>query len=122
MADKNFEVIEGWIGHGRRDTLIEPLKPVDDGLHIDMGKRGLYEWWYFDAHLDSGHTLVVFFYAANPNPGMQAKPGVEIVLLNPDGKRIQKFFTYPRSDFSASPHLPEVTIGRNTLRVTQQAN
>ena len=122
MPDKSVEVIEGWSGPGRRDTLIEPLKPVDDGLHIDIGKRGLYEWWYFDAHLDSGHTLVVFFYAANPNPGRQGKPGVEIVLLKPDGNRIQKFFAYPRSEFSASRKIPKVTIGGNTLRVEQQAN
>jgi hypothetical protein len=122
MSDKNSSVFEGWTGPGRRDTLIEPLKAVDDALHITPGKRGLYEWWYFDAHLDSGHTLVVFFYAANPNPGLQGKIGVEIVLLNPDGKRIQKFFAYPQSKFNASKDKPEVTIGANTLRVTQQDN
>jgi hypothetical protein len=119
MAEKNFEVIEGWTGPGRRDDRIEPLPSVDDGLHIDLGKRGQYEWWYFDAHLDSGHTLVVFFYAANPNPGLQGKAGIEIVLLNPDGKRIQKFFPYSNSEFTASRLKPEITIGGNTLRVNQ---
>ena len=66
---------------------IEPLKPEEDGLHIDMPRKGMYEWWYFDAHMETGHTVVVFFYAANPNPGPAGKAGVEIVVLRPDGKR-----------------------------------
>jgi hypothetical protein len=116
----NTKVVEGWTGPGRCDARIEPLPLSDDGLHIDMGKRGLYEWWYFDAHLDSGHTLVVFFHASNPNPGLTGKTGIEIVLLRPDGKRVQRFIPYPKSDFSAARDKPEVTIGRNTLRVTTQ--
>lgn len=120
MADRTA-VIEGWTGPGRQDSHIEILQPSDDGLHIDMGKRGLYEWWYFDAHLDSGHTIVVFFHASNPNPGRRGKTGIEVVLLRPDGKRVQKFFPYSRSRFSAARDKPEVTIGGNTLRVEQQA-
>jgi hypothetical protein len=119
MANKVIEVIEGWTGPGRRDSLIERLQPKDDGLHMDMGKRGMYEWWYFDAHLDSGHTIVVFFHASNPNPGLAGKTGVEIVLLRPDGKRIQKFIAYDRSDFAAARDKPEVRIGENTLKVEQ---
>ena len=98
MPDKG-KVIEGWTGPGKRDSLIHPLEPTDDGLHIDMGKRGMYEWWYFDAHLNTGHTIVIFFHAANPNPGLQGKTGIEIVLLRPDGKRIQRFIAYDRSSF-----------------------
>ena len=80
----------------------------------------MYEWWYFDAHLDSGHTLVVFFHAKNPNPGLQGKTGIEIVLLRPDGERVQKFIPYSKSDFSAAQDKPEVTIGQNTLRVVKR--
>ena len=119
MPDK-AKVIEGWTGPGKRDALIQPLKPIDDGLHIDMGKRGMYEWWYFDAHLNTGHTIVVFFHAANPNPGTQGKTGIEIVLLRPDGKRIQRFFAHDRSSFFAAREKPEVTMGGNTIRVEQQ--
>lgn len=114
------KVIEGWTGPGRRDPVIEPLKPVDDGLHMDVGKRGVYEWWYFDAHFDNGYTLVVFFHASNPNPGLAGKTGMEIVLLRPDGVRVQKFIPYKKSEFQAARDRPEVTICRNTLRVQQQ--
>ena len=116
MANKT-RVIEGWTGPGRRDAVIESLKPVDDGLHMVMDERGMYEWWYFDAHLDNGYTLVVFFHASNPNPGLEGKTGMEIVLLRPDGVRVQKFIPYKKSEFSATRDKPEVTIGENTLRV-----
>lgn len=114
------QVIEGWTGSGRQDEQIKPLLLSEDGLHIDINKRGVAEWWYFDAHLDSGHTLVVFFHAKNPNPGMRGKTGVEIVLLRPDGKRVQKFISYRKSDFKSARDKPEVTIGNNTLRVKQR--
>jgi hypothetical protein len=120
MTDKAREVVEGWTGPGRRDGHIEPLKPQDDGLHSDKPGRGQYEWWYFDAHLESGHTLVVFFHASNANPGLEGKAGIEIVLLRPDGRRVQSFTPYGRSEFSAARDRPEVTIGGNTLRVEQR--
>lgn len=82
-----------------------------------MGKRGLYEWWHFDAHLDSGHTIVVFFHASNTNPGRKGKTGIEVVLLRPDGHGVQKSFPHPTSSFSAARDKAEVTIGGNTLRV-----
>lgn len=118
--NQNTKVIEGWTGPGRYDTVIEPLKPVDDGLHMDMGKRGMYEWWYFDAHFDNGYTLVVFFHASNPNPGLAGRTGMEIIMLRPDGVRVQKFISYKRSQFAAAQDKPDVTIGKNTLRVEQR--
>lgn len=120
MTDKERPLVrEGWTGPGRRDATITPLKPQDDGLHIDVRKKGMYEWWYFDAHLESGHTIVVFFYAANPNPGTGGKSGVEVVVLRPDGTRNQRFVPYPKSDFAASRDRPEVSIGDNYLSVQQ---
>jgi len=120
MAEKRIKVTEGWTGPGRRDGLIERLNPKDDGLHMDLGNRAMHEWWYFDAHLETGHTIVVFFYASNPNPGLEGKIGVEIVLLRPDGVRNQKFFAYRKSDFAAARDKPEVTIGKNTIKVNQR--
>jgi hypothetical protein len=119
MFDPSPKVVEGWTGPGRQDARITPLKLEEDGLHIDTRQRGMYEWWYFDAHLDSDHILVVFFHASNPNPGLQGKTGVEVVLIDPDGKRKQKFYAHPKSEFTASRDRPEVKIGGNTLRVDQ---
>lgn len=114
MPDK-LKVVEGWTGPGRQDTAIKPLSLRDDGLHMD--RRGMYEWWYFDAHLENGYTAVFFFHASNPNPGLEGKTGMEIVLVRPDGIRVQKFIPYKKSEFTAARDKPEVKIGRNTLWV-----
>ena len=119
MTDNiNPNVKEGWTGPGRRDGVIHPLKPEDDALHIEVGKKNQFEWWYFDAHLDGGYTLVAFFYAANPNPGLNSgKTGVELVLLRPDGRKTQRFIKYKKSEFSASREKADVKIGNNYLEV-----
>jgi hypothetical protein len=33
------------------------VEPWEDGARTD-NRRGTYEWWYFDAHLDDGAKLV----------------------------------------------------------------
>lgn len=120
MGDRKIKVDEGWTGPGRRDGVIEILKMEEDGFHMDMEKKGMYEWWYFDAHLETGHTVVVFFHASNPNPGLTGKTGIEIVLVRPDGVRFQKFIPFPKKEFSAARDKPEVNIGNNSIRVFQR--
>ncbi|MCP4749805.1 MAG: hypothetical protein GY866_02840 [Proteobacteria bacterium] len=110
-------VNEGWTGENKRDTIIEPLKAADDRLHTEIGTKRAHEWWYFDAHLDDGHTIVVFFHASNPNPGIAGQAGVELVLVRPDGQRTQQFIKYPKSDFKASREKADVTVGKNYLKV-----
>ena len=67
------KVREGWTGPGRKDGVISKVTPEDDALHIDLGRKGMYERWYFDARLDGDYTVVVFFHASNPNPGIAGK-------------------------------------------------
>ena len=120
MTDNiNPNVKEGWTGPGRRDGTILPMKPEDDALHIDVGAKNQFEWWYFDAHLEGGYTLVAFFYAAYPNPGLdQGKIAVELTLLRPDGRKTQKVIKFNKSQFFASGEIPHVTIGNNTMKAT----
>ena len=112
-------VKEGWTGPGRHDVVVVPLAPEEDALHIDTHRKGMYEWWYFDAHMETGQTLVVFFYAANPNPGAGGKPGVEIVLLRADGRKTQRFVRCNKSDFDASRAGADVKIGENHMKAEQ---
>lgn len=57
------------------------ISPVDvaqleDGQRIGT-ERGRYEWWYFDAHLDDGATVVVvFFTKPNVSPNSPLAPRV----------------------------------------------
>ena len=115
---KNPIVNEGWTGPGRRDGTILPVKHEENALHIEVGAKNQFEWWYFDAHLEGGYTLVAFFYAAYPNPGLDlGKIAVELTLLRPDGRKTQKVIKYKKSQFYASREEPLVTIGNNTLEV-----
>jgi predicted secreted hydrolase len=120
MTDNaNPNVKEGWTGPGRRDGTILLPKPKDDALHIDVGAKNQYEWWYFDAHLEGGYTLVAFFYAAYPNPGFdQGKIAVELNLLRPDGTKTQKLIKYKKEHFYASREEPHVTAGNNSMKAT----
>lgn len=111
------KVKEGWNGPGRKDGVITRLTPEDDALHIEIGRKGMYEWWYFDARLESGHTVVVFFHASNPNPGIAGRAGVEIVFVRPNGERTQRFVEHDRSRFQASRERPSVRVGSNSLEV-----
>jgi hypothetical protein len=117
VADKRVIVKEGWNGPDGSDVSITPLKPEEDGLHIDLTKKEASEWWYFDAHLESGHTVVAFFYAANPNPGVAGKTGVEVVINRPDGTKLQRFIPYDKKAFSAARDKADVRIGENFLKV-----
>jgi hypothetical protein len=118
VAEKRAQLVkEGWNGPDGRDITITPLRPEDDGLHIDLKKKGSSEWWYFDAHLESGHTVVAFFYAANPNPGVTGKTGVEVVINRPDGSKLQRFIPYDKKSFSASRDKADIKIGENFVRM-----
>jgi hypothetical protein len=47
----------------------DAVAPWEDGARTD-NRRGTYEWWYFDSHLDDGSSLVVVFVnkdLASPN-------------------------------------------------------
>jgi hypothetical protein len=117
QARLSSKVREGWTGPGRKDGVISKLTPEDDALHIDLGRRGMYEWWYFDARLEGDYTVVVFFHASNPNPGIAGKSGVELTVVRPNGEKTQRFIEYDRSHFSASREKPDVEVGDNYLKV-----
>ncbi len=105
---------EAWNGPGRQDGTITVFQPEYDGLHIDPRKRGHSEWWYFDARLDNGYTVVFFFWARHQRTG---KTAVEIVVYPPEGKKIQRVYDYPRSALAASKENANVRIGKNYIRV-----
>ena len=59
----------------------------EDSQRIGM-ERGRYEWWYFDAHLDDGATVVVVFYTKpNVSPNGPLAPRITINITRPDGLR-----------------------------------
>ena len=108
------KIKEAWLGPGRKDGQIKSITPKDDALHIDMKKKGTREWWYFDARLDNGYTVVGFFRAKHERTG---KTGVEITIYKPNGEKIQNVIDYSPSDLRASRDIPDVQIGNNYIKV-----
>ncbi|MHA1105212.1 MAG: lipocalin-like domain-containing protein [Promethearchaeota archaeon] len=107
-------ITEAWTGPGRKDEKITVFKPEFDAIHIDMKQRGNSEWWYFDARLDNGYTVVAFFRAKHERSG---KTGVEITIYKPNDEKIQNVYEYKRSDLKASHELADVQIGKNYINV-----
>src|SRR5208282_3509580 len=94
------------------------LRPVEvaqfeDGQRIGT-EKGRYEWWYFDAHLDDGATVVVVFYTKpNVSPNGPLPPRITINLTLPDGRQFDRLCDTAADDFAASKERCDVRIGTN---------
>ncbi len=94
---------------------ISPVEVAEfeDGQRIGT-EKGRYEWWYFDAHLDDGATVVVVFYTKpNVSPNGPLAPRITINLTLPDGRTFVKFLDTKAELFSASKSGCDVRIGSN---------
>jgi Diels-Alderase family protein len=94
---------------------IDPVSiaPFEDSQRIGT-EKGRYEWWYFDAHLDDGATVVVVFYTKpNVGPNGPLAPRITINLTLPDGRTFEKFLDTKPELFSASKSGCDVRIGAN---------
>jgi predicted secreted hydrolase len=89
------------------------VAPWEDGARTD-NRRGTYEWWYFDALLDDGSSLVVVFMnkeQATPNDPLT--PTIHINLDLADGRSYQKVGTHAPESWQASTSGADVRIGDN---------
>ena len=107
--------VEGWNGPGRQDAELTPVSAEDNALH-QHESRWAFEHWYFDAHLDSGHTVIAFLQKRRPEERPGSKPVVELLVYYPDGTRRQVTRHYPKAAFRASTQTCEVAIGHNRAR------
>ncbi|OZF40977.1 hypothetical protein CH294_02005 [Rhodococcus sp. 14-2483-1-1] len=108
------EIVETWNGPGRTDAALTTVLPRHNGAHPVPGSRTGFEHWYFDAHLDDGHTIIGFLNLRRPEePAMVAKPSVEILIYAPDGTRRQIFKRYSKKESSASMSHCDVRVGPN---------
>src|SRR3979411_1053929 len=94
---------------------IDPVEVAqfEDGQRIGT-EKGRYEWWYFDAHLDDGATVVVVFYTKpNVSPNSPLAPRVTINLTLTDGRRLVNVLDTKPELFNASKSTCDVRIGTN---------
>jgi hypothetical protein len=89
------------------------IAQFEDGQRIGT-EKGHYEWWYFDAHLDDGATVVVVFYTKpNVSPNGPLAPRITINLTLPDGRSFEKFLDTRPELLNASKSGCNVRIGAN---------
>lgn len=91
----------------------EKVVAREDGARTD-GRRGTYEWWYFDAHLDNGAKLVAIFMTKDlSTPGKPLAPMIRLNLDLPDGRSRSFIRSFPADVFSASAQAADVAIADN---------
>jgi hypothetical protein len=91
----------------------DAIAPWEDGARTD-NRRGTYEWWYFDSHLDDGSSLVVVFQNKDfATPKDPLTPTIRIDLDLADGRSYQKVLTSPAESWQASTSRADVRIGEN---------
>ncbi|MBQ4273060.1 MAG: hypothetical protein IJB95_05390, partial [Clostridia bacterium] len=62
----------------------------EDGSRVD-GKKGNYEWWYFDSHYPDGTVLVIFFFSKMPIAvDGPIKPIATMELTLPNGQKFSE--------------------------------
>jgi hypothetical protein len=75
----------------------------EDGFRTRPGGPGTFEWWYFDAVLDDGSTLVINFMVKDIRGGrgirQSASPVVTFQLDRPDGTHVERTLHAP-DDFA----------------------
>jgi hypothetical protein len=95
---------------------IDSIATWEDGLRTDTGP-GSYEWWYFDAHLDDGSSLVIVSYTKNPMaPEHPLGPFVTVHLDRPGAGAVTFESHSPAALFHASADHCEVHIAENMFR------
>jgi len=94
----------------------DAIEPWEDGRRTD-GAPGSYEWWYFDAHLDDGSTLViVFFDKPIDGAGGPMDPVVSVQLDRPDGTKFSTGAHVDVQSFSAAKDACDVRLGPNRFQ------
>ena len=62
----------------------------EDGSRVE-GRRGEYEWWYYDSHYPDGTVLVIFFFSKMPIAvNGPIKPIATMELTLPDGRKLSE--------------------------------
>ena len=89
------------------DDLNEGIARRDDAAHPSRGKHA-FEWWYFDAKFDDGHT-----FAGTIQPG---EPQVYMHINTPSGEEMDIRVNHPRDQYSASQETCDVSCAGSFVR------
>jgi hypothetical protein len=88
----------------------------EDGMRTS-GAPGSYEWWYFDAHLDDGSSLVITFYTKwMLHPKDPEKPLITVDLNSPGQPEKHLMIHATPEQFSAAREACDVRVKDSYFR------
>ncbi|MBQ8174915.1 MAG: hypothetical protein IJ009_05870 [Clostridia bacterium] len=93
----------------------DKIEQKEDGLRTN-GKFGEYEWWYFDAKLDGGYSLVIIFYSQPVTAATLGYAPCVSFSLTGGGHEILEEVSAPLKDSFFSRKGCDVRVGKNTIR------
>jgi hypothetical protein len=112
-SKNGFRLADRPADYKRLGIVPDEIAEFEDGQRIGT-EKGHYEWWYFDAHLDNGATVVVVFYTKpNVSPNGPLAPRITINITLPDGRTFDKLLDTRPELFTASKSTCDVRIGAN---------
>jgi hypothetical protein len=89
------------------------IEPWEDGMRTTGGPNS-YEWWYFDAHLDDGTSLVITFYTKWVFSPQGPLAPMIIVDINTPGQPARSLTIHAKpEEFSSSKERCDVRIKDN---------
>jgi|GEM_PF-270656 len=86
-----------------------------DGAHRYPG-RCYFEWWYFDAGFDDGHSCVAGILDPDIYRPARDRSQVFLHIRTPEGKAYHNFFDFPRRSLRASREGCSLELSGNTIR------
>ncbi|PKP60856.1 hypothetical protein CVT91_04325 [Candidatus Atribacteria bacterium HGW-Atribacteria-1] len=98
-----------WNGSGLTDEVVVPLRPEEDAIHLEDDEN-YFEWWYFDAHLENGYSVVGVLHARHMGSG---QPETLLEIHTPTGENLSADKLYSESDLRASAQECDVWLGGN---------
>lgn len=94
------------------NSLDSAVSSWEDGARIEKGERG-FEWWYFDAELDDGSIIVLYFFRVQ---FLGNRFFVGFNLTSPDGGDYFKIKYFKKADVFFSYDSCDVVMGKNSFR------
>ncbi|MCD7920159.1 MAG: hypothetical protein LUG45_08850 [Clostridiales bacterium] len=102
--------------HYDRFNMKKEIAVWEDSLRTS-GRKGEYEWWYFDFKLEDGSTLVIVFYTTVFTATKAGfLPNLSFSLTRPDGTKVEEKWTPPPEKVSFSIEKCDIVMGDCTVQ------
>jgi hypothetical protein len=106
---------QGVPGNRTGDELNAGLEPGEDARHL-MRAPMPYEWWYFDASFEDGHSAVAIIWPMNYSKPWRRQCTLQLSIYTPEGDCHKEYVFPSRKVLSASYDTCDVRVGDCFMR------